>query len=209
MLGLYPIFDLGPALEASQAPALLEAAIEAGVRMVQLRAKTLGAGAFLAAARQLAPLAAAHGVDLIINDRPDVAALSEARGVHLGQDDLPPALVRRWLAPPALIGVSTHDLVQVERAKAEGVADYLGFGPVFPTRSKERPDPVVGLAGLEEAVRLAAPLPVVAIGGIDQRSLGAIRRTGASGAAVISAYLNAPDPALALRQLVTQWMAGA
>lgn len=208
MLGLYPIFDLGPALRADQAPALLEAAIAAGVRMVQLRAKALGAGAFLASAKVLAPIAAAHGVDLIINDRPDVAALSEARGVHLGQEDLPPAVARRLLPPPALIGVSTHDLRQVEQAKAEGVADYLGFGPVFPTRSKERPDPVVGLALLAEAVRLAAPLPVVAIGGIDERNLREIRATGASGAAVISAFLNAPDPARALRQLVTRWMAG-
>ena len=208
MLGLYPIFDLGPALRADQAPALLEAAIAAGVRMVQLRAKVLGAGAFLASAKELAPIAAAHGVDLIINDRPDVAALSEARGVHLGQEDLPPAVARRLLPPPALIGVSTHDLRQVEQAKAEGVADYLGFGPVFPTRSKERPDPVVGLALLAEAVRLAAPLPVVAIGGIDERNLREIRATGASGAAVISAFLNAPDPARALRQLVTRWMAG-
>lgn len=208
MLGLYPIFDLGPALRADQAPALLEAAIAAGVRMVQLRAKALGAGAFLASAKELAPIAAAHGVDLIINDRPDVAALSEARGVHLGQEDLPPAVARRLLPPPALIGVSTHDLRQVEQAKAEGVADYLGFGPVFPTRSKERPDPVVGLALLAEAVRLAAPLPVVAIGGIDERNLREIRATGASGAAVISAFLNAPDPARALRQLVTRWMAG-
>ena len=188
---------------------VLRKAAALGVRLFQYRDKQASMKAAYTQALALRQAATEAGVCLIINDRCDLALAVNADGVHLGQDDLPPALVRRWLAPPALIGVSTHDLVQVERAKAEGVADYLGFGPVFPTRSKERPDPVVGLAGLEEAVRLAAPLPVVAIGGIDQRSLGAIRRTGASGAAVISAYLNAPDPALALRQLVTQWMAGA
>lgn len=205
MLGLYPIFDLGPSLDVARAPALLEAAIDAGIRVVQLRAKALGAGAFLACARQLGPIAQAHGVDLIINDRPDIAALAGAQGVHLGQDDLPAAVARRLLPAPALIGVSTHDLRQVAAAKAEGVADYLGFGPVFPTRSKERPDAVVGLDGLRDAVRAAAPLPVVAIGGIDEERLAAVRATGASGAAVISAFLSAPDPAGALRQLVRRW----
>ena len=162
---------------------------------LQLRAKRLGGGAMLDLARQLLPLARAAGVPFCVNDRLDVALAAGADAVHLGQEDLSLADGRRVLAAsvggaagaPArgmLIGVSTHSLAQA-RLAVEGGADYIGFGPIFRTGSKERPDPVVGLEGLR-AVTAAVAVPVVAIGGITRAQVAAVVAAGASAAAVIA-----------------------
>jgi thiamine-phosphate pyrophosphorylase len=144
-----------------------------------------------------------------VNDRLDVALIAGADMVHVGQEDLPLQDVRRVLdhvldqmtagGRRLAVGVSTHSLAQA-RAAVEGGADYLGFGPVFATSSKLRPDPVVGIAGLREVVA-AVPLPVVAIGGITRRELAQVVATGAAAAAVIADIDNATHRLTAAREV--------
>jgi thiamine-phosphate pyrophosphorylase len=139
------------------------------------------------------PLATAAGVLLFANDRPDLAVLAACDGVHVGQDDVPVADVRRF-APGLRVGVSTHDLVQLEQALATG-PDYVAFGPVFVTVSKERPDPTVGLDGLVRAAALVAGrIPLVAIGGITRERAPEVARV-ADAVAILSELV--PDSGLA------------
>lgn len=195
---VYPIADAG---DGRDTLALAEALLAAGARLLQLRAKTLATGAFVVLARAVKAAADRAGALLIINDRPDIALLIDAGGVHLGQDDLPPADARALLGPDKIIGNSTHNLAQVDAALAAGAIDYLAFGPIFATRSKRDPDPVQGIDALR-AVRARCPLPLVAIGGIDTTSVPAVRAAGADAVAVIGALTAAADPAAALRALL-------
>jgi thiamine-phosphate pyrophosphorylase len=142
------------------------------------------------------------GAAMIVNDRLDVALATGAEGVHLGQTDLPIAAARGILqaAGRALwIGVSTHNVAQVRAARDAG-ADYLGFGPVFATSTKQNPDPVQGLAGLEAAVGAAQGCPIVAIGGIQAASAGAVYGAGADAICAIGAVNATRDPADTARQ---------
>jgi thiamine-phosphate pyrophosphorylase len=160
--------------------------LAAGPCCLQLRAKRLCDRSLLALARALRPLCQRAGVPLCLNDRADLAFLAQADLLHVGQEDLALGDVRAVqaaLGRAIPVGVSTHNLAQVEAAATAG-ADYLGFGPVFATGSKERPDPVVGLDGLRAACRLV-DLPIVAIGGITRATLGAVIDAGAAAAAVI------------------------
>lgn len=141
------------------------------------------------------------GAALIVNDRVDVALAVEADGVHLGQTDLPLAAARQ-LAGDLWIGISTHNLEQVYAACAGG-ADYLGFGPVFATQTKEQPDPVQGLESLASAVRAAGGRPVVAIGGITTETVGAVYQTGAQAVCAISAVNQSSDPCDSARRFST------
>ena len=181
----YPILDTDVAAARSLEPlALCRAWLDAGVRFFQLRAKHLQGAELLALAEACIQLAAGAGARVIINDRADIAHLSGAAGVHLGQDDLSPRDVRRLLPASAIIGWSTHVDEQV-RAAARLPVDYIAIGPVFDTRSKAQPDPVVGLEGVRRAVDLAAGVPVVAIGGITLETAPAVLAAGASSVAVI------------------------
>jgi thiamine-phosphate pyrophosphorylase len=147
----------------------------------------------------------AAGIPLVIDDRFDVALAVEADGVHLGQTDVPLADARRALARrPMAIGVSTHDLEQVRRALAVG-ADYLGFGPIYPTATKANPDPVRGLDLLRAAVELAGTTPVVAIGGITPATAPHIAATGAAAAAVIAAINKCADPQKEAAHVRSAW----
>ena len=157
-----------------------------GAGWVQLRAKQL-------ADRELLDLALAcrraldgTGAAFWIDDRPDVAALCGAAGVHLGQADLPPEAARRVLGPEIRIGRSTHDREQILEAAADPAVDVIAVGPVYGTRSKERPDPAVGLE-LVRWARTATDKPLVAIGGIDGETIAQVLAAGADAAAVISA----------------------
>jgi len=169
--GLYPIVDLDSLERVHDHPHKVldfaERVLTARPPLLQLRAKRSGARETLELLRALRPLCTRAGTRLIANDRPDLALLAECDGVHLGQDDLPLGLARR-IAPGLLVGVSTHTLAQLAAALAEK-PDYVAFGPVFSTMSKERPDNVVGLTGLAQAYAAAraADIPLVAIGGID------------------------------------------
>jgi thiamine-phosphate pyrophosphorylase len=179
--------------------ALVGALARGGAELVQLRAKALPDGERLRAARAAVAAADEAGIALVVNDRVDVALLSGAHGVHLGQDDLPPRVARELLGARALLGLSTHTLAQLERAADEPV-DYVAFGPVLATPSKENADPVVGVAGLAEA-RRRCRLPLVAIGGITPAAAGEVARAGADGLAVIAHVMAAADPAAAVRAL--------
>lgn len=173
--------------------------VRAGCRLVQVRAKPTTDAAFVALALEAVAAAHAEGGLVLVNDRPDVARLAGADGVHLGQDDLPPRDARAVLGSAALVGLSTHDPAQVEAAAAEPV-DYVAVGPVFETRTKADTHPVVGLAGVR-AARARTRLPLVAIGGITAANAGEVIAAGADGVAVVSAVLAGDDVSAALRRL--------
>jgi thiamine-phosphate pyrophosphorylase len=130
---------------------------------------------------------------IMVNDRPDIAAITGAAGVHVGQEDLPVEEARKVCASPLWVGVSTHNLEQV-RAADHTTADYVALGPIFGTVTKENPDPVVGLDFLRAARKLTRK-PLVAIGGITVQSAGDVYRAGADSVAVISDLRDAADPA--------------
>lgn len=156
-----------------------------GARLIQLRDKDASARELLDAARKCLTLTRAAGAKLIINDRVDVALTAEADGVHLGQDDLTVEEAREILGEEKIIGVSTHSLDQFHAA-LESSANYIAVGPVFPTKTKENSDPVVGLELVREAKKLA-DRPIVAIGGITVERAAEVLAAGADSVAVISA----------------------
>lgn len=205
MTPLYAIVDVGVcAARGHDAEAVAAAFVRAGVDILQLRAKDLGAAEYLALAVRLAPLAAATGATLVVNDRVDVARTA-GLGVHLGQDDLPAVEARRLLGPAAVIGLSTHSAEQLTQAVTAPVS-YVAYGPVFATGTKADPDPVVGLAGIRHASRLAeaASLPLVAIGGITLENARAVTAAGATAVAVISDLLRgAGGPEARARQFLS------
>lgn len=164
-----------------------------GARIVQLREKHAAPRDFLRDAAEAAQLARALGVLLVVNDRADVALACGARGLHLGQDDLDPAAARRVVGDDFLIGYSTHNVEQAAAASRLPV-NYVAIGPVFGTRTKENPDPAVGLEGVAR-VRAALParVPLVAIGGITAENAPAVLAAGADSVAVVSALLASPD----------------
>lgn len=168
-----------------------------GARVLQVRLKPARAAEILAAARMARRVCDEHGALLVVNDRVDLAVAAGADGVHLGQTDLPLAEARR-LAPELCFGVSTHDAKQVAAAVAAG-ADYLGFGPVFPTQTKANPDPVQGVAGLRAAVAAARGTPIVAIGGIEPAAVAEVYAAGAAAICAIRAVNFAPDVEVAAR----------
>ncbi len=197
MVGLYAIVD--PAACKGRDPLdIARAILRGGCAALQLRDKSGSDRGVLALARAMSVLAREVGVPFFVDDRLDIAIASGADGVHLGQDDLP-IDVARAQASTLLVGISTHDETQRARAEASG-ADLVGFGPVFPTTSKERPDALVGLPGIAAAVR-AARVPVVAIGGIDLARVVALRAHGVTLAAAISAVCAADDPEASARAL--------
>jgi thiamine-phosphate pyrophosphorylase len=167
MRGLYPIVDLDTLSRRNMAPlALAEAVLTARPPLLQLRGKQQSPRAVLELLTQLKPLCARSGTLLFANDRPDLALLAGADGVHVGQDDLPLEAVRRL--PGALrIGVSTHDELQLAASLALR-PDYVAFGPIFATASKRAAEPALGLPALKRAAVMAqaAGIPLVAIGGL-------------------------------------------
>ncbi len=193
MRGLYAIVDVETVERRGIDPVRFAAALLAArPAALQIRDKVGGARRTLELLRAVAPLAAQADVPLFANDRPDLGLLARCDGVHVGQDDVPVRLVRQ-VAPGLRVGLSTHDAEQIEQALEER-PDYLAVGPVFPTASKDRPSPVVGLerlATLAARVRVARPgLPVVAIGGITLETAAAVGAI-ADAVAVIGALLPA------------------
>lgn len=188
---LYPILDAGPsgpsgyATKTSFCDAIASLG-KAGCRLVQLRAKELSAGEFLAWAKAGVTAARRHGISLIVNDRADVALLSGASGVHVGQTDISVAAVRRVVGNEAIVGLSTHSLEQAKEAEGKAV-DYVAFGPVFATKTKtdHRGAGPVGVSAVRE-VRRAVQKPLVAIGGITIDRARELIELGVDGVAVIS-----------------------
>lgn len=176
----------------------VEDALRGGVTCVQLREKQLDKEAFLAEARQIAALCKAHGVPFIINDDLDIALACGADGVHVGQDDMPAAEVRRRAGRDLIVGVSAHNVAEARKAAADG-ADYLGAGAVFTTSTKQDVT-ALSHAGLK-AICDAVDIPVVAIGGINAQNLMELQGTGVDGVAVVSALFGAQDIEAAARSL--------
>jgi len=179
-------------LPADALVSTIEAALAGGVDAVQLREKDLDTRALLRLAQKLRPLTQRHGAALLVNDRIDVALAVGADGVHLPTDSFDPRDARALLGPHALIGVSTHSCADAVSAAQRG-ADYVVFGPIYDTPSKQRYGAALGLEALG-AVTTAVQIPVLAIGGIDESRVAAILQQGAAGVAVISALLRAADP---------------
>lgn len=190
---LYAIIDRGLLPPAISIGDFAEELLKAGVTLMQYRNKQGSSREMLSDARELRRMAYASGgnVRLVMNDRFDLTLAAGFDGVHLGQDDLTAEDARRVCGPEIMIGVSTHNREQFEAAAA-GPTDYIAIGPIFATRSKARPDPVVGLEGLR-TVRTLTRKPVVAIGGITRGNCKAVLDAGADAVAVIGDLLGDPS----------------
>ncbi len=178
---------------------IVEAALKGGLTLVQYRNKTADDTTRLQEAEKLAQLCHQHDALFILNDRVDLAIAVNADGVHLGQQDIPIALARKILGPQPLIGRSTTNPTEMERAIAEG-ADYIGVGPVYETPTKAG-KAAAGLAYIRYAVE-HAPMPWYAIGGIDASNLPQVVGAGATHVAVVRAIMQAPDPTQATQALL-------
>jgi thiamine-phosphate pyrophosphorylase len=195
---LYPIVNVRSeeAAELSRIRRLAMDLATAGVELIQLRAKTLGAGAFTELAAELVVSLRERGCALIVNDRVDVALAAGAAGVHLGDEDLPVKAARRLIGPDAVVGYSTHSLADVGGAPRD--ASYLGFGPVFESPTKAGVREPRGTDVLRAACA-ASSLPVVAIGGITLAHAPAVWAAGAASCAVISEIERTKDVAALVR----------
>ena len=193
---LYAILD--PSLTTLPLGVLAELLAQSGVTLMQLRDKKSSARRAFAEVQSLVAMLSPRDVRLIVNDRPDVAALAKAGGVHVGQDDLPVEEARKLCPGPMWVGVSTHNLEQL-RAGDLTSADYIAVGPIFPTGTKENPDPVVGVEFVQRARQLTRK-PLVAIGGITVERAADVYRAGADSLAVVSDLLAVPDPASRARE---------
>lgn len=176
-----------------------EAAVKAGVRIVQLRMKDAPRDEIVATARALRRITAGTDTIFIVNDDPSIAAEAGADGVHVGQGDMPVAEVRRQYPSLRIVGLSTHNMAQAE-ASIAAKPDYIGVGPVHATPTKKIPDPTLGV---EQAAKMIArvPYPAVAIGGIDGGNLPEIIRAGARNWAVVRAVCGSKEPYSAIVEL--------
>jgi thiamine-phosphate pyrophosphorylase len=178
---------------------LAQLAIRGGADTIQFRQKSGSTREMIQVVRDVKQVCAESGVTLIVNDRVDVAIASEADGVHLGQDDFPIPLARELLGKGCIIGGSAATLEEARKCLSEG-ADYVGFGPVYPTTSKDDAGPVSGISILKGVVE-SIPLPIIAIGGVSEENAAEVMKAGAHGIAVISAVCCQEDPEQATRAL--------
>jgi thiamine-phosphate pyrophosphorylase len=204
--GLYVLCDdtVRPELPLREKAAAL---LAGGARVVQLRMKRTPLREALAAAREVAAACRRAGAVCLVNDRVDLALLSGAHGVHVGDEDLPAEEARALLGPEGVVGVTVRGLEEAHAARAAG-ADYVGLGPVFGTTTKQVNAPVLGLGGFGAVVR-TSPLPVVGIGGVKLENIADLAATGAHGGAVASDVLLAEDIAERVRRLSAAFDRGA
>ncbi len=179
-----------------------EAAVKAGVKIIQLRMKHASREDVLREAREMRKVTAGTGTLFIVNDDPSIAAEAGADGVHVGQDDMAPDEVRARYPGLRIVGLSTHNLDQV-RASVTQPIDYIGVGPVYATPTKDIPDPTLGLDTMAQMIAAAAH-PAVAIGGIDAARLPAVLAAGARNFAVVRAVCQSPDPYSAIMDLLAR-----
>jgi len=197
---LYPIIDLEVSLHPLEF--LIEEFAAAGLTWVQLRDKKANSRQLFANAQRLVELARRHGLTAIVNDRTDIAWLSDADGVHVGREDLPVEHARKIVGPKKIVGYSTHNLAQVLEAE-QSSADYIAIGPVFATTSKVNPDPIVPLEELRE-IRSRVTKPIVAIGGITSQNATQLFDIGLDSVAVIRDLVTASD----IRAKISQFLKG-
>ena len=167
-----------------------EKALRGGARVLQYRGKNKSGSAQCKEAMALRQMTLRYGAKLVVNDRTDIASLVQADGLHLGEKDLPLSVACRMVRPETIIGATAHSLDEAEKAIDDG-ADYIGFGSVYPTRSKKGAT-VSGLENLKEVVQ-KVPVPVIGIGGITCENVGDVMDTGVHGVAVLSAISCAED----------------
>jgi thiamine-phosphate pyrophosphorylase len=201
---IYPITDKQLARRANHLSILREL-VRGGARLVQIRDKSTPIHDLLQDLYRCVEFASSKGVTLIVNDRCDLALSSGAMGVHLGQDDLPPEAARKILGRRKIIGFSAHSLAHVRDAQHFPI-QYVGFGPIFPTTTKEDAAPSVGLRRLSLACQSSA-FPIVAIGGIGLDQVQEVLGTGAKSAAVISALMQAKSLAHQMERFLEKAMA--
>ena len=197
---IYPIID-SSLFTLDNIGKTAEAIIDGGAKILQLRAKRLSSKEFLETARIIMKITKDKGTVFIVNDRVDIALLTDADGVHLGQDDLPVKEARRLLGNNKIIGYSTHNLREALEAVRLPV-DYISFGPIFPTRTKEDAQMPKGLKRLSE-VRKAVEIPIVAIGGITETNMAHVLKEGVESVAMISEILTSLDISKKLNRLIT------
>lgn len=187
---IYPITD--SAVSGLSSSEQVERLAAGGAKIIQLREKRSSAHDFYQSAVQAIEIARNRNIRIIINDRVDIALAASADGVHLGQDDLPAKYAREILGKNAVIGISTHSVEQFRIAMTLPV-DYIAIGPIFPTKTKENPDNLVGLDGLRDVRSIVGKFPLVAIGGINHDNLASVFDAGADSAAIIGAILSDPS----------------
>jgi thiamine-phosphate pyrophosphorylase len=180
---------------------VLDELLASGVQWLQLRVKALSPAEFFELAKRARTQTRARGCTLIINDRVDIALACDADGVHLGQDDLPLAAGRKLMGGK-IIGISTHDLDQARAAERDG-ADYIGFGPMFGTSTKNTGYDARGVEMLQQ-IRADVELPIVAIGGINEQNVRHVWQAGANSAAIIRDILRADDIAGKIARILHQ-----
>ncbi len=197
---IYPITDtrISGLSHAEQ----VELLIAGGATLIQLREKHASPRDFYASAIAAVDVGKGHGVSIIINDRVDIALAARAAGVHLGQDDMPPAAARSVLGDEAIIGFSTHSLEQAQAAMGLPI-DYIAIGPIFETKTKEQAHLNIGIGGLRSVRDAVGDTPLIAIGGIDESMLAAVFEAGADSAAMIRALIsNSAKIGYRLRQFI-------
>jgi thiamine-phosphate pyrophosphorylase len=197
---IYPIIDI-PLISSDNIRKTAQAIIDGGAKILQLRAKKLSSGEFLEAALIIRKITKDKGAIFILNDRVDIALLTDADGVHLGQDDLPVNEARRLLGNNKIIGYSTHNLREALESKKLPV-DYISFGPIFSTKTKEDAQTPKGLKGLDEAKK-AVKIPIVAIGGIIETNMAHVLKQGVESMAMISDILTAKDISQKIKRLIS------
>jgi len=200
--GLYAILDESIVTDGDFSGAAVKL-LEGGARVIQLRMKTIEARDMLRVARAISSQCKKYGATFIVNDRADVALISGAAGVHVGQDDLPVDACRKVLGDGAIIGVSTHSTEEVSRAVEAG-ADYIGYGAIYPTDTKGKQVTARGVEALARIVN-AVSIPVVAIGGIEPDNVAAVKAAGARAAATISALASYGDLKEGAIAMVRAW----
>ena len=187
---LYAILDPSKLKSISELDAARRL-LEAGVKLIQYRDKHASSRKLFITAMRLAEIVNDAGGKLIVNNRLDITLLAKASGIHVGQEDMPVESARSLLGETAMIGLSTHTLRQVEEGEKTS-ANYLAFGPIFPTSSKEKPDGVVGLKGMEKVLEVTTK-PLVAIGGITLENATEVLAAGADSVAVIQDLIGVED----------------
>ena len=200
LLQLYGVTDRQWLKENESLADVVEAAIQGGVTLIQLREKDLSEDDFTAEALKVKKVTDAYHIPLIINDNIKVCQRCDAAGVHIGQEDLSAAQAREILGPDKIIGVTAKTVEQAEIAKAQG-ADYLGSGAMFGSSTKSEAKSM-SLADFLK-IRQAVDIPIVLIGGIDRNNMRALKGSGAQGAAIVSGIFAQPDIKTAARELKT------
>ncbi len=197
---LYAIFD-PEQITSRDAAKVVHDLLAGGAKFLQLRVKALPPSDFLDLARRARAETRSYGCKLIVNDRVDIALACDADGVHLGQEDLPLAVGRKLIGGK-IIGISTHDLAQAREAEQNG-ADYIGFGPMFGTSTKDTGYAARGVDMLRQ-IRAGVNLPIVAIGGINEQNVQQVWQAGANSAAIISDILRAENIPAKIARILRQ-----